>query len=1780
METVAAHLCEKCGESFSEISMYGSHSCSKNLTNMKCNKGQLENYNCPLCNECFSKPGALKQHFRIHGGDLELKGPFSCTEQGCQFSSPDRQEYQAHLTSTHGITLVHCTYRSCKLAFYTQREKEGHWRNHFPFHCPRCHFVTLKAKQLSDHYLEHDISTDPHVKEMVPTTLCLEGSSQSLTSGRPRRKQRPNPAYGLLSTEEKGEVETEEHEQKVKRAKMEMGKDTSTVTDGAVPLSTKDYLVEGTEHIYRTNTCPKCRRCFKMRSHLQEHLHLHFPDPNLQCPTCKHYFTSKSKLRIHMLREVGQKVHHCHLCDYSAVERNAIRRHLISTHADEAGNDINSHVYPCPTCGQSFCQSRSLKAHMKTHNILLEEKPVACFHEGCSFQSSLRKVLLKHTTKMHGVKAVECRHHACNAIFRSEKDMEDHHRLHLAYHCPQCEFSCSNKTIYLQHQRQGHPGNEEISCGFCSFVTFNPVELEQHIGHLHANEKIHHCPQCNYVTSHKRGLKRHMLLHSGEKPHKCSLCDFRCRDESYLSKHMLTHSDDKNFMCSECGYITKWKHYLNVHMRKHAGDLRYQCDQCPYRCHRMDQLNSHKLRHQAKSLMCEVCAYACKRKYELRNHMLTKHSGEEKQPAVYDCKYCTYTTCYRQALQNHENCKHTKLKEFRCALCLYSSFSTISLFLHKRKVHGYVPGDKEWLENYSAKEKERNAIEFMQDFYKKPSTADGQSEQSATRAPPSQSTKNQSEQKELTCLVGQNANQETVAVSQSLDTANINDCVPQVVTNNNISVCAPSVKYPEEYCTLVLTTLSTTEYETTVIQREAESCQSLETLGLGQNTSQEKPDSAISTVEEDSVAFEDCDSGQSDLDNGDGQENNTSQPAEPAENQTQKYQVEDTGDIINNSSFTSGQNEQHLESEKRLKTMKKHDRDQAEAMVLEGRVQMLVVQSKDIYRCDKCSYVSRKETALKFHCQSLCQGRLKGHKCQACGAKFRQRRGLDTHILKKCPARQQKTRTPVGMSTLGRATEEGSPQGQHGSKQPEERPSVDRTELPSLDDRNSRDTEYLQSHQHKEISITSPLKTCKGDDEKTGSSSESKNEKSKIVLINKHLRVKLVKKRTCNKDRTGAWSSKNLYTKKDGKFKCRFCNFSSVKLSTVERHCSACRKASARNKNQILSKMNDYSDEALAGRENQVNMDTEIPTQVPMKSQILSCSRCPFKCSQKRALDRHEKQGCLKPNEVQCQQCSFVAKSQTSLTNHVSYVHDKTKSGVAKSKCLHCEHCTFTCKQERCMVQHVALKHKGARPHHCHYCPFSTTRRYRLEEHESLHTGVGRHSCSECNKTFGTLTKLRQHKARVHERQPSHFCSLCDFSSYTLDDIRRHNFRCHSGELQHTCAHCEARFSSDAALRNHCKRMHQLQDCFSCQQCDYSCGTKTALKTHQQKHPPLKCGTCQESFDTKESLKIHQRIHLSHQCHLCPFATKTRQGLAQHLLDEHEDGPSEDKPLKCSNCEFSCQHHLVLEQHLRSHGGKRLYKCTDCKYSTRNKQKITWHVRIHTGEKPYSCEQCSYTCTDPSRLKFHMRVHQEEKKYLCPDCGYKCKWATQLKYHMTKHTGEKPYTCKDCDYRTNRADALRAHRDTQHCDVRSYICEKCGKAFKTRFILKTHQRQHSDDRAYTCGLCHKAFRWPAGLRHHYLSHTKQQPFCCCHCPYRAKQKFQVVKHLQRHHPEVSVEQGVVRSSEAVSLTLKEALQGTLDGRVVEVSEENGQDEVAEAVEPKEVQEESVQKSTA
>uniref|UniRef100_A0A8C1G2B9 Zinc finger protein 142 n=1 Tax=Cyprinus carpio TaxID=7962 RepID=A0A8C1G2B9_CYPCA len=1457
------------------------------------------------------------------------------------------------------------------------------------------------------------------------------------------------------------------------KASTKKGEKCTTISQEK-PLSKDLSVAEGTEHMFRTHICSECRRCFKTRSHLIEHMRIHFPDPSLQCPTCKHFFTSKSKLRIHMLRETGQKLHRCHLCEYRAVERNSLRRHLTSVHGHQEDDAPHGEVFKCPTCQKTFSQSQALKSHMKSHNKTLNGQPLLCFNKGCSFQCTEKKQLQKHVLDAHQIDAIECRHHACGAFFGSLEDMEKHFRTHQAYHCPHCDFSCS--------------------------------KFDQHVGHFHASEKTHHCSQCSFVTAHKRVLKRHMLMHTGEKPHKCRLCDFRCRDETYLSKHMLTHSNDKQHMCSECGYVTKWKHYLSVHMRKHAGDLRYKCNQCPYRCHRIDQLNSHKLRHQENSLICEVCAYSCKRKTELRSHMQLKHStNADPQPPVYQCKFCPYTTKYRQALHSHENCRHTRTRVFRCALCRYTTFSNTSLFLHKKKSHGYVPGDVGWLEKYAEKEKEQSSADLTHNFFSKttvPQTSNSEYREETVTTKESNRTiddskgmsLNDNENDAIAATIGQ-PEEITLVQQASLDIESERE------EASNLSEGHPT---DEEQCGSPLFASQTSQSSSQMVLTE--------TVNI-QDTAFDFESHTLHTVHQNFPQLSADD---------DDDDDNAAYCEDPSDS-------EDLAPVTETERSTEGLHQEKCveasATETRLQVMRKQDKEQAEALVLEGRVQMLVVQTRDsMYQCSRCSYVTRKQAALIRHCKSSCQVMKAGLRCQDCGMRFKQQRALNTH-LQKCRSLQRRRKKFGFTSTVGTS---GSCVGSLGSdasiqEQSAALKSGSLTTHPELVDITDSTDSRVQVPAEPEGSLSPSITAVVN--ETNSLTGTTKGGQATVESRNKLAEEELV-----NDEISG-------YTEDDGRYTCRKCPFSSVRKVTVDRHCATCCGSThkvhlAETGEQFEQEDNpsdsDHDQEEDGANDSERDSGEETPQNPKPR---FSCPNCPFLCHQKRALASHQIKGCLKPGEKQCPQCSFVAKSEKSLNHHIlGHKNDKKVTRGKISGNLQCNLCSFTCKQERCLTQHVAVKHEGVRPHQCRFCSFSTVRGYRLEAHESMHTGVGRHSCKLCGQTFGTTSRLRLHHQRIHDKQATHFCSLCDYRAYNLNDINRHNLSCHTGDLSYHCSQCNARFSSEVALRQHSNRAHPDASSLSCTQCNFTCSSHAALKVHlQHEHSEIKMK------DPQNGTEKQSKISITHQCLVCSFSTHKKLLLVQHMLDEHEDGPAEEKTLKCDVCGFSCTHQVVFDQHVRSHGGTCLFKCTECEFSTRNKQKITWHIRIHTGEKPYKCEKCSYACADPSRLKYHMRIHMEERKYLCPECGYKCKWVNQLKYHMTKHTGAKPYACEDCEYRTNRADALRIHRETRHRDVRSFICEKCGKAFKTRFLLKTHQRKHSEERPCVCSICQRAFRWPAGLRHHYLSHTNQLPFYCLHCPYRAKQKFQVVKHLQRHHPDLPVQDGVGKDQEASSM---------------------------------------------
>lgn len=918
--------------------------------------------------------------------------------------------------------------------------------------------------------------------------------------------------------------------------------------------------------------------------------------------------------------------------------------------------------------------------------------------------------------------------------------------------------------------------------------------------------------------------------------------------------------------------------------------LRYQCDQCPYRCHRSDQLSSHKLRHQDKSLICEVCAFSCKRKYELRRHMQLKHGAGEQQVPLLQCRYCPYGTRYRQALRNHENCRHTRHRQFRCALCPYVTFSSTSLFLHKRKVHGYVPGDKAWLENYAKKERERGSS--TRGFPEKRDKVMVGDQQVPSEAPRQLegSLQIMGGENEMTADATTFMDQESERGTKGADSENISSCQVAVTDGNDGECCLSvltSMVQPEstpDTCMPGNVESGATSRLGMPLDLKALPAAGGSPMCLSQRQSEDDQEGALVGDTE----------GQSDR---------------------------------GKSSISEAIASEHVDgvdsscSECHLTVQRRQDREQAEALVLEGHVQMLVMEAKArVHQCDFCAFATHTEAGLAQHRRVACRARRTVLRCKDCGATYKQQRGLDTHRLRKCPVLlKMGRRFPV---PAGPRHPEGS------DCQSQDQRKVDHI-VTGAQDRGM-----------------GPLS-----EEAVSEGPERRGMESSVADI--HIETPEYE-RDSNMGETHAAGEQDMDLGETD----------SVPLpsGTVE--------GQGYIKAPSQTRSSEETEGGVAGEGSTEEQDSrKIMERMGLR---FFCISCPFACHQERALNTHRQRGCLRPGDMQCQSCSFVARSRESLERHMR-VHPAGRLSSApqcRTALLQCQLCPFTCKQARRMTQHVSLKHEGARPHRCRFCAFSTTRRYRLDAHESLHTGAGRLACRLCSRTFGSASKLQLHQQRVHERRPTHLCTLCDYGGYSSSDVARHTLSCHTGELTFACDLCAARFSSSAALKQHCRRQHRDPASRPCPRCDFTGRSQAALAAHlRRRHPRLECAPCGTRFLSREALEEHRRSHLSQRCPACPFAARGRQLLAQHLLDEHEGGSPEDKPLKCAACDFACRHPLVFEQHVRSHGGTRLYRCANCQYSTRNRQKITWHTRIHTGEKPYRCERCGYSCADPSRLK-------------------------------------------------------------------------------------------------------------------------------------------------------------------------------------------------------------------
>ncbi|CAD6996787.1 unnamed protein product [Ceratitis capitata] len=220
-------------------------------------------------------------------------------------------------------------------------------------------------------------------------------------------------------------------------------------------------------------------------------------------------------------------------------------------------------------------------------------------------------------------------------------------------------------------------------------------------------------------------------------------------------------------------------------------------------------------------------------------------------------------------------------------------------------------------------------------------------------------------------------------------------------------------------------------------------------------------------------------------------------------------------------------------------------------------------------------------------------------------------------------------------------------------------------------------------------------------------------------------------------------------------------------------------------------------------------------------------------------------------------------------------------------------------------------------------------------------------------------------------------------------------------------------------------------------------------------------------------------------CSECKQTFKRISCYRTHMERKHDQFIAVPKFI-CSECSFSCNTQLQLNQHAVKHlplTKRRVVPCPHCEQKFPTKSYVAQHIKyVHMNERSFICEECGEAVRSKSQLKEHMLTHTDYAPFECEVCKKGFKNQVRLKNHMETHNPNK-HICAECGLQLNSRATLNRHL-LVHSDVMQHKCDFCGRAFKRAKALKNHLILHTGLKPYSCDFCDRTFANGSNCRTH------------------------------------------------------------------------------------------------
>ncbi|XP_067120137.1 zinc finger protein 85-like [Centruroides vittatus] len=362
-------------------------------------------------------------------------------------------------------------------------------------------------------------------------------------------------------------------------------------------------------------------------------------------------------------------------------------------------------------------------------------------------------------------------------------------------------------------------------------------------------------------------------------------------------------------------------------------------------------------------------------------------------------------------------------------------------------------------------------------------------------------------------------------------------------------------------------------------------------------------------------------------------------------------------------------------------------------------------------------------------------------------------------------------------------------------------------------------------------------------------------------------------------------------------------------------------------------------------------------------------------------------------------------------------------------------------------------------------------------------------------------------------------CDLCKVSFRNKRILQTHLF-CHIRKKPFRCTTCNEKFLWQFLLTRHMKK-HQTENkneishrnlrlqqsgdrvkssprngkIYACKICGKEFKRKNGLSYHEATHSeerPFKCDICNKSFKWKDSLKNHHETHSDELNYVCQVCNKRFK--TKHSLKAHKIVHNDKFNHTCHICNKRFKRKSNFTHHITIHSDEYKYSCDICNKYFKLKHCLRKHKLIHS--KNVFCDICGKSVPNSKdRLERHKRTHEI---HACKICGKEFKSKCALLSHDHTHGEERPFKCDICNKSFKRNDCLKRHQVT-HTDECNYTCQVCNKSFKTKQYLELHKIVHNDEFNHTCHLCKKSFKRSSSLKLHINIHTDEYKYTCDIC---------------------------------------------------------------------------------